>query len=56
MIMLETKALKEDWDLMNKTGDEDGTETSEDAEEKAEKAFSSEENEELRQILEEMGR
>ncbi|MEK7590236.1 MAG: hypothetical protein AAB454_00835 [Patescibacteria group bacterium] len=44
--MLETKALKEDWDLMNKTGDEDGTETSEDAEENEDKMDDDDDEEE----------
>ena len=50
MIMLETKALKEDWDLMNKTGDEDGTEISEDAEENEDEMDGKDEDEESEEL------
>ena len=44
--MLKTKALKEDWDLMNKTGNEDDAEISEDEKDKEEVDGEDEEDEE----------
>ena len=48
--MLKTKALKEDWDLMNKTGNEDDAEISEDEEDEEKMGGEKEEGEESEEL------